>query len=116
MRLVIVLALLAAGCKKEDAAPKGPEPMSQAERTRGEDMCRAYVKRLCACAATKDTQELKDRCELHKGRPETIETALRTEGGTEVSGMDVLQAQEAARQVMAACVRDLGKLDQEGCP
>jgi hypothetical protein len=115
VRWLVVLALLA-GCKKEEAAPKGPEPMSQAERDRGEDACRAYVKRLCSCAAPKDSQELKDRCELHKGRPDTIATALATEGGTEVSGMDVLQAQDAARKVMAACVRDLVDLDQAGCP
>ncbi len=120
MRLLLLLALpiaLVSGCsKKEEPASRGPAPMGEAERKRGEDACLAYVARLCACAEDKGTQELKDRCELHKGRPDTVATALSAEGSPEVSPMDIAQAQDAARKVIAACVQDMTKLDGEGCP
>jgi len=116
VRFVLLLALLAGCSKKEEPARKGPAPMSEAERKRGEDACLAYVARLCSCAEAKGTQELKDRCELHKGRPDTVATALSAEGSPEVATMDILQAQDAARKVIAACVQDMTKLDGEGCP
>jgi len=114
--LALAVGLALAGCKKDPPPRQGPEPMTPAERERGVDLCKAYVTRLCACAAAKGTKELADRCELHRGRPDTIATALSAEVGSDVDPRDVLQAQDAARKVMAACVRDLAALDQEGCP
>jgi len=115
-RLGLAALLLAAGCSKKEDAPRGPEPMTEGERARGEEVCKTYITRLCACATSKRSAELTDRCELHRGRPDTIATALQVELGTDVDPMDVVQAQDAARKVMAACVRDLADLDQEGCP
>jgi hypothetical protein len=114
VRWLVVLALLA-GCKKDEPAHKGPAPMTEVEQERGVDLCRAYVKRLCDCATAKNTPELKDRCELHKGRPDTIATALAAQGEG-VDPMDMTQAIDAARKVMAQCVKDMSKLDQDGCP
>lgn len=116
IRGLVLAALLLGACKKDEAAPKGPPPLTEGERARGEQLCDTYERRVCACADAKGTDDLKNRCAMAPGRNEAIEAALRTEVGTDVSPTDVVQAQDAARKVMASCVRDLSKLDQDGCP
>ena len=74
--LIAALGLGAGGCKKHDAKPATrPEPISAAERKRGDDACNAYLARLCACAATRP--EMASRCELKQAKKEAIEMLLR---------------------------------------
>lgn len=116
MRLAALALVLALGaCKKqEEPASNRPQPISEAERTRGSQACDAYVARLCACAETKPA--LAERCHLHKGRPQALGLALSTADSPDVEARDIFLAQEAARQVIAKCIEDTAQLDAEGCP
>jgi len=110
---VALLALGLLGCKKEKASSR-PDPISAAERKRGDDACQAYLKRLCACAEQKPA--LKDRCELKQAKPQALKLALGVDDDPSASPADVALAQESARQVIAKCIEENAQLDAEGCP
>jgi hypothetical protein len=115
IRFAVAALLVSTACKKDD--PDRPPParasMSEAERQRADDACRAYVDRLCGCA--RDRPALADRCELHGGRPEMIDMLLRTAGDTGVSTEDAARLVDQARQVVQNCIEDAVKLESEGC-
>lgn len=112
-----VLAIVLAACSKgEEPARSRPAKISEAERKRGDDACTAYVDRLCACAKAKGTKDLDDRCHMKQAKKEALELALEVDDDPSASPQDVLQAQEAARQVISKCVEEDLALDAEGCP
>lgn len=113
--LIAALGLGAGGCKKHDAKPATrPEPISAAERKRGDDACNAYLARLCACAATRP--EMASRCELKQAKKEAIEMLLRIYDDPTATASDVFIAQDQLRMVISKCVEENNALDAEGCP
>lgn len=118
-----VLLALATGCKKADrhaaplGPPGGPPPMSQAERQRSDEACRAYVAAVCACAAAKPADtELAERCRLDTGLPDAIVISLQVQNNASTASRDILQAQDQVRKMVAGCIERSAQLLARGCP
>jgi hypothetical protein len=116
--ITVVIALAAGACKGREAPAKSNRParISEPERKRGGDACRAYVARLCACARAKGTKDLDDRCYMKGAKIEALDLALAVDDNPTATAQDVFQAQESARQVIAKCIEENLALDAEGCP
>src|SRR5438046_7050228 len=76
---VLLVGLLAcAGCKKHADAPPteaaAVPPMPPTEVKRGQDACKSYVDKACACAET--VAAMKQPCALARALPEAIEVNL----------------------------------------
>jgi hypothetical protein len=116
-RGALIVLLFLAACHKDSPPKSGrPDPISTAERKRGDDACRAYVDRLCACAKSKpDDKDLADRCELKHAKLEALDLALMVDDDPAAGAQDVFQAQDQVRKIIAKCIEENVKLDQE-CP
>jgi len=116
MKWLVALALLAS-CKKQADAPPAPAPlpvMAAAEAKRGQDACKAYVDKVCACAET--VAAMKQPCGLARALPEAIDVGLSVAGNPESTRRDVLQANDSVRKVVKECIEETAKLSGAGCP
>ncbi len=113
------LSLLGDGCKKHAAdapAPTPdevmPAPIPATEVQRGQDACKAYLAKVCACTEA----AAKQPCELAKALPDAIEVGLQISANPESTRRDVLQAQDSVRKTMKECIEQIAKLPGLGCP
>ena len=117
MRWLVIVALLAcAGCKKHTEPSEAPAvpPMPAAEVKRGQDACKAYVDKACACAET--VAAMKQPCALSRALPEAIEVNLSVAASADSSRRDTLQAQDSVRKIVKECIEEIAKLPSAGCP
>jgi hypothetical protein len=118
MRWLVALALVAsAGCKQQAEAPPAPAAlpvMSASEAKRGQDACKAYVEKVCACGET--VAAMKQACGLARALPEAVEVGLSVAGNPESTRRDVLQANDGVRKVVKECIEETAKLAGAGCP
>lgn len=119
MKLVaalVVAAVALAGCKKaEEPAPAARDvpTMPAAEAKRGQDACRVYVEKVCACADK--TPALKEPCALARALPDALEVGLSVATNPESTRRDVLQANDGARKIVKECIEQTAKLAGQGC-
>ncbi|HET9621494.1 MAG TPA: hypothetical protein VFP84_09020 [Kofleriaceae bacterium] len=115
--LALCLAL-AAACKKAEPAPPPPATdrpvIAASEIKRGQDACKAYVDKICACAAAHPEKQ-KD-CALARAMPEAMQTALDVAATADATRRDVLQANDSMRKIVAGCIEETAKLAGAGCP
>ena len=119
MRWLVVLALVASvGCKQQADAPPAPAAalpvMAASEAKRGQDACKAYVEKVCACSET--NAAMKQPCGLARALPEAIEVSLSVAGNPESTRRDVLQANDSVRKIVKECIEETAKLSGAGCP
>lgn len=110
---------LASGCKKsgsERDQPAMPPPMSEVEAERGEQACRDYVARVCACARAKpDSAELAEQCELAPAKVSSLDMVLEVNRAPGDTGERV-HTQRTAQRIIRSCIEAQSKLDSRGCP
>ena len=111
-----VCVALAGGCRKRDDAPAAePMPvMPASEVKRGQDACKAYVAKLCACAET--VAAFKQPCELVRALPDAIEVGVSVAANPDATRRDVLQANDSVRKIVKECIEQTAKLPSAGCP
>lgn len=118
MRWLVALALLASGgCKQQAEAPPAAAArpvMAASEAKRGQDACKAYVAKVCACAET--VAAMKQPCGLARALPEAVDVGLSVAGNPESTRRDVLQANDSVRKVVKECIEETAKLSGAGCP
>jgi hypothetical protein len=88
--------------------------MSATEIKRGQDACKAYVEKACACADT--VPALKQPCALARAYPEAIEVDLSMAANPESSRRDVLWASDSMRTIVKTCIEETARLPAAGCP
>jgi hypothetical protein len=115
VRLALLVLVLAAACKKEQPATPPPDdrpaPIPPTELKRGQDACKAYVDKVCACTAP----DAPKACALAKALPDAIATALEVAQNPESARMDVLQSNDIVRKTMKECIEQIAKLPALGC-
>ncbi|MDQ3370440.1 MAG: hypothetical protein M3680_33890 [Myxococcota bacterium] len=114
-----VLLVVALGCSKRQdepapVPPPRPPAIPAAELQRGQDACRAYVTKVCACAET--VVPAKERCTLAQALPEAIEVATQVSMSPDSTKQDVLHATDSVRRSIAECIEQTSKLPELGCP
>ena len=116
MRWLALIVCLACACKKADApAQEAPAPvMPASEVKRSQDACKAYVDKLCACAAT--VAAIKESCARERALADAIEVNLSVAANPESSRRDALQAQGSVRAIVKRCIEETAKLPAAGCP
>jgi len=111
MKWAVALALVAGlGCKKSEPAPAVEDrpTISAAEVKRGQDACKAYVDRVCACA-----QRVTDKqhdCELARSLPDAMQVSLDVAMTADSTRRDVLQANDSVRKIVKECIEQTAKL------
>jgi len=115
MKRLLLLCLLVA-CKKQEAAPKEtPVPqLTAAEIQRDQDACKAYVDKVCACAATVPAEQ--QECGLAKALPDAVQIGIEVSQSPESKKQDVLGAQDSVRKAVKTCIEHMAKLPSLGCP
>lgn len=116
----LVLALAAmSGCKAKESAPKKQKPvagMTEIEIKRGEDACKTYVEKTCACADQKpDQAELAKQCQLAKSLPEAMQIALSVAVNPDSKPDVVQQSYDSVRTTVGNCIQETAKLPSLGC-
>jgi hypothetical protein len=114
--LALVLALAAlAGCSKKKQPKKEPPVagMSETEIKRGEDACKLYVEKICACATQKP--DLAQQCELAKSLPNAMQIALSVAINPETKPDIAKQSYDGMRATIATCIQETAKLPSLGC-
>lgn len=111
-RLFLVLALAACAKKTDDAGP-AVKPIAAEEVKRGQDACKDYVDRVCACG--EKVPEAKAQCDLARALPDALRVQLDYAQAKETSKNDVLAAQAAVRKVVKECIEETAKLPTMGC-
>jgi hypothetical protein len=102
--------------------PRGPasEPgrevpvMPASEVKRGQDACKAYVDKVCACAET--TPAMWQPCALARALPDALQVGLDVASSPESTRRDVLQAHDSVRKIAKKCIEETAKLPAAGCP
>ncbi|MBC7975158.1 MAG: hypothetical protein H7138_09250 [Myxococcales bacterium] len=119
---LVVMAWLAGGaCKQQADAPAQSDVpampvmpvMPAAEAKRGQDACRAYVEKVCACAKT--VPAMVEACGLARALPEAIEVSLSVAASEDSTRRDVVQANDSVRKVVKECIEETAKLPGAGC-
>jgi len=118
--LALVLVLVAVtGCKAKQSAPKKQKPvagLTDVEIKRGEDACKTYVDKVCACAAQKpDQAELAKQCQLAKSLPEAMQIALSVAMHPDTKPEVAQQSYDSARTTIGSCIEETAKLPALGC-
>jgi len=112
------ILILCAGCKQRADAPPGPPASTPvvpaSEVKRGQDACKAYVDKVCACADA--TPALKEACSLARALPDAIQAGLEVTANPESTRRDALQANDSVRKVVKECIEETAKLPAAGCP
>jgi hypothetical protein len=115
MRWFVVLAVCA-GCQKQAEPPpetRAVPSLPAAEVKRGQDACKAYVDKVCGCAAT--TPALVQRCSLAHALVDAIQVAADVAGNPEATRRDAVQSNASVRGVVKECIEQLAKLPGDGC-
>lgn len=115
-RALALLATLAVGCAKKAEEPPPPpgEQMPripQTEVKRGEDACKAYVEKICACTAP----DAKAACDLAKALPDAMRVGLEVATSPDSNRLTVLQANDSIRKTIRECIEQTAKLPSLGC-
>ena len=112
-RLLLVCLLVA--CKKQEAAPKQqPLPqMTVAEIQRSQDACKAYVDKVCACAATVPAEQ--QECDLAKALPEAVRIGVEVSQSPDSKRDDVIGAQDSVRKAVKTCIEHMAQPASHGC-
>ena len=118
--LALVLAMTAAMAAMT-ACEKKPKPTKQkpvagltdVELKRGEEACKAYVDKVCACAQTKP--DLAQQCQLAKALPEALQIALSVATHPDTKPDVATQSFDSARQTIGTCIEEASKLLSLGC-
>lgn len=112
--LAIVLALAACSKKQDEAPPPNNAPAIPAdELKRGEDACKAYVEKVCACATT--VEAAKPKCDAAKAFPDVMRMATELTMSKDSSPRDVKQGAMTVRQTIAECIEQTAQLPALGC-
>lgn len=113
-RLLLVCLLVA--CKKQEAAPtQQPVPqMTPAEIQRSQDACKAYVDKVCACAAT--VPAVQQECDLAKALPDAVRIGVEVSQSADSKRDDVIGAQSSVRKTVKTCIEKMAQLPSRGCP
>jgi hypothetical protein len=117
MRTLVLVLVLCGACSKKAAEPPPaeearPAPIPATEVQRGQDACKAYLAKVCACTEA----AAKQPCELAKALPDAIDVGLQISANPESTRRDVLQAQDSVRKTMKECIEQTAKLPALGCP
>jgi hypothetical protein len=88
--------------------------MPASEVRRGQDACKAYVDKVCACADPMPA--MKQPCALARALPEAMQVGLDVAANPESSRRDVLQARDSVRKIVKECIEEIAKLPAAGCP
>ena len=116
MRALVVLVLLVAGCKAKESKHhpvKQVRDMSAMEIQRGQDACKVYVEKVCACAAQKP--DLAKQCELSKALPQAMEISLSVANNPDSNQDMVEQSYANVRKTVGNCIQETAKLPAAGC-
>jgi hypothetical protein len=112
------IAVACAGCKQQAEAPAAearPVPVVPAsEVKRGQEACKAYVDKVCACAET--VAAMKQPCSLARALPEAMQVGLDVARTAESTRRDVVQANDSVRKIVKECIEETAKLPAAGCP
>jgi nitrous oxide reductase accessory protein NosL len=116
VKVLVLLALLAACSKKaEDAPPAEPPPaISQDEIKRGVDACADYTKRVCECGPKAPVHA--EACKLAPAYSDAIDMARAVALNPETKRKDAVQAAASIRNTVKTCVEEAAKLAASGCP
>jgi hypothetical protein len=108
-------ALGAIGCKDQSDPPPAAtaSTISATEVKRGQEACKAYVDKVCACART--VPAMAQSCELSRALPDALEVGLEVAESADSARIDVLQASRTARGIVKECIEQLAKLPAAGC-
>ncbi|MDX2093681.1 MAG: hypothetical protein SFX73_37930 [Kofleriaceae bacterium] len=115
-----VLATLGCGCanKKADDDPavgagsaEDRPKIAATELKRGEDACKAYVDKVCACTAPAAA----DACKLARALPDALTVGREVAASPDSTRMDVLQANDSIRKTIKECIEQTAKLPSLGC-
>jgi hypothetical protein len=116
LALVLVLVAVAlAGCEKKPK-PTKQKPvagLTDVELKRGEDACKLYVDKICACAQTKP--DLAQQCQLAKALPEAMQIALSVATHPDSKPDVAQQSYDSVRRTMGECIQETAKLPSLGC-
>jgi hypothetical protein len=114
----LVVLLACAGCKQHSepapAATTARPVIPVSEVKRGQDACKAYVAKVCACAET--VPAMKHDCELSRSYPEAMQVSLDVAATADSTRLDVLQANDSVRKIVKQCIEATAKLPGAGCP
>jgi hypothetical protein len=113
--LAVALVALTAGCAKKPkpAKEKPVAGLTDVEVKRGEEACKTYVDKVCACAQTKP--DLAQQCELAKSLPHAMELTLGVATQPDQKPDIAKQAYDSTRQQIAVCIQETAKLPSLGC-
>ncbi|MBV8759764.1 MAG: hypothetical protein JO257_20915 [Deltaproteobacteria bacterium] len=115
MKSLLFVCLLVACAKKQEAPKEQTVPaMSAAEIQRSSDACKAYVDKVCACAAT--VPAVQDECNLSKALPEAVRIGVEVSQSAESKPKDIYGAQDSVRKAVKTCIEKMAQLPSRGCP
>lgn len=115
MKLALVLVAVL-GCKAAEQAPPPASDdrptISKAEVARGQDACKAYVDRVCACAEHHPEHEAdrKSECALARALPDAMQVGLDVAMTADSTRRDVVQANDSVRKIVKQCIEQTAKL------
>jgi hypothetical protein len=113
-----VLLAVCAGCQKQADPPppaaRALPSLPAAEVKRGQDACKAYVDKVCGCAAT--VPALAQRCSLAHALVDAIQVGADVAGNPDSTRRDAVQSNASVRGVVKECIEQLAKLPGDGCP
>lgn len=116
MRWLVALALVCACSKKQDDAPppaNNAPAIPADELKRGEDACKAYVEKVCGCAAS--VEAAKPKCDAARAFPDVLRMATALTMSKDSSPRDVKQGAMTVRQTIAECIEQTAQLPALGC-
>jgi hypothetical protein len=88
--------------------------MPASEVKRGQDACKAYVDKVCACART--VPAMVEPCALARALPDAIQPELDVAASPDSTRRDVLQLSDSVRKIVKECIEETAKLPAAGCP
>jgi hypothetical protein len=106
-----------AACKQSADAPPAAAPMPTmpaSEIKRGQDACKAYVDKVCACADS--VPAMAKQCALAHALPDAIQVGLDVAASDDSTRRDVLQVHDSVRRIVKKCIEDIARLPAAGCP
>jgi len=109
----LAVALVVAGCSRSESPPP-PEQrpaISETELARGQDACKAYIDKVCACTAP----AAKDACTLAKALPDAMRVSLEVARSPDSSARDTALALDGVRKTAKECIEQVARLPTMGC-
>ena len=111
----LVALVCVVGCAKSSSepAPAADEraTISEGELTRGQDACKAYVDKICACTAP----GAKDECARARALPEAMRVSLEVARSPDSTPKDTALALDGVRKTAKSCIEQIAKLPGIGC-